>query len=81
MKRYEVIREIYNTCSGTWQIDYRFSSYIEAKDPEDYLRETFGVEVHIEKLFIESSCEKVYIIHKELPEKYSFSLAESSFSR
>lgn len=75
MERYEVIREIYNTCSGTWQIDCRFYPYIETKDPESYLREIFGEEVSIEELFIESSDEKVYIIHKELPEKYSFSLA------
>ncbi|NLN97608.1 MAG: hypothetical protein GX127_04370 [Eubacteriaceae bacterium] len=75
MKKYEVIREIYNACSDTWQIDYRFSPFIDTKDPESYLRETFGEELRIEELSAESSDERVFIVHKELPEKYFFLLA------
>lgn len=75
MKKYEVIREIYNQCADNWNIDFRYPPVKEIMSPEAFLKEQFK-ETMIEKVSGVSESVEVYIVHLPLPEKYTFELVD-----
>lgn len=41
MKRYEVMHEVFNACSGKWEMDNSFTREIASENPEASLKEWF----------------------------------------
>lgn len=74
MKNYEVIREIFNGCSGKFMIDNTFPDEVQTDDIEETLKGWFGGDLPpYEKDTLEDGTE-VYSF--ESPHRYRYSFTE-----
>ncbi len=72
MKKFEVMREVFNTCAQKWRIDTKFEDEWETDDIEQLISSWYGEkmpEYYLEKL---SDGTVIYTLELELPERYSF---------
>ena len=70
--RYEVIREIFNKCSGNQMRDV-FVSTVETDDPEGYVRDLLkGKEVVIDKAVLQDGTIKFDVDIAGLKQRFSF---------
>ncbi len=70
--RYEVIREIFNKCSGNQMRDV-FVSTVETDDPEGYVRDLLkGKEVVIDKVVLQDGTIEFDVDIAGLKQRFSF---------
>ena len=70
--RYEVIREIFNKCSGNQMRDV-FVSMVETDDPEGYVRDLLkGKEVVIDKVVLQDGTIEFDVDIAGLKQRFSF---------
>lgn len=70
--RYEVIREIFNKCSGNQMRDV-FVSMVETDDPEGYVRDLLkGKEVVIDKAVLQDGTIEFDVDIAGLKQRFSF---------
>ena len=70
--RYEVIREIFNKCSGNQMRDV-FVSTVETDDPEGYVRDLLkGKEVMIDKAVLQDGTIEFDVDIAGLKQRFSF---------
>ncbi len=72
MKRYEVMREIYITCSGKYFIDTSFPNEVETDNLEETLKELLCGKLPEYERKVLPDGTIVFQLHLPLPEKYSF---------
>lgn len=74
MKEYEVIREIFNACSGKWEIDNSFTREVSCSDPEALLRSWFpGEKMPSYQVDTLPDGTVEYVLDPPQRERYSFS--------
>ena len=72
MKRYEVMREIYITCSGKYFIDTSFPNEVETDNLEETLKEFLCGKLPEYERKVLPDKTIVFILDLPVPEKYSF---------
>lgn len=73
MKKYEVLKEIYNPCAGKFIFDTSFPDEIESNNLEETLKSFLSVDFPEYKKEVFSDGTVIYILNLPLMERYSFS--------
>ncbi len=72
MKEYEVVREIFNTCSMKYRLDTHFCDEWETDDIEKLIASWYGGTMPDFTKEVQPDGTIVYTLNLELPERYSF---------
>lgn len=72
MPKYEVIREIFNTCANKWKFDASFPDAVETNDVVKTLNEWFKDSLPEYDVETKEEGAVVYTLKGPLPERYFF---------
>ena len=73
MKEYEVMREIYNSCAGKWELDNAFTREIETDDIEKELAAWYSGKLPPHQVDTRPDGTIVYTLDPPTRERYFFS--------
>ena len=72
MQEYEVIREIYNACSGKWEVDNSFTREIQTDSIERTMQDWFKCKLPPHQVDTLPDGTVAYVLDPPQRERYSF---------